>query len=71
MKPPRVSRRLKHYLKENVFESTHDLVPRLYDFALVLIQSNTNGKGLIINFGVIHLAPKKTLTFRVKLIIFR
>ena len=51
MKSPRVSRRLKSYLKENVFESTHDLVPRLYDFAIILIQSNTTGKGLIINFG--------------------
>lgn len=51
MKSPRVSRRMKHYLKENVFESTHELVPRLYDFALLLIQSNTTGNGLIVNYG--------------------
>jgi len=51
MKSPRMSKRLRQYFKENVFESTHEVVPRLYDFALILIQSNTNGKGLIINFG--------------------
>lgn len=51
MTSPRVSRRLRRYLKENVFESTHEVVPRLYDFSLLLIRDNQAGNGVILNFG--------------------
>ena len=51
MASPRVSRRLRRYLKENVFDSTHKIVPRLYDFSLLLLRDNLAGNGVILNFG--------------------
>jgi len=51
MASPRVSRRLRRYLKENVLESTHEIVPRLYDFSLLLLRDNHARNGVILNFG--------------------
>ena len=51
MTSPRASRRLRKYLKENIFESTSKIVPRLYDFSLILIRDHQAGNGVILNFG--------------------